>query len=423
MTIRALLLVSCLAGALPAGAQPLLEETYTLDRAIKSAVNNNAALQAAEKDIVIAEQRVQEARLRFLPEIGLQAAASRYNARYPFVLRPEFRSVFLQPSDDPNIFSGQAYMTMPLYEGRRNINTLRLAQTALKQAQSKYEAVKLDVVYNAKEAFYRFLLAQKVLEAARETSAAALDAARRSAGSPWQRLEEEALAAELRSREASAAHELELKRLEFLKGLNIEMDRPVRLEGALETDPVDVDLPKALVWATELRPELQSQTYKAQMDAIGVSLALSRRFPTLVLGMDYELTGQEFPLRQNNWDATIGLRLPFAFDFWTQHTQKVAEQRQAEIRRAELRDQVHLEVRKAHQGVVFWQEEWRRRQEEFRRLDALFAQVVRGDSARTLSAAPRVLQARTRYLEAVAEHILARALLERAVGRTLPALP
>lgn len=421
MNIRPLLLAACLAGAPPAAAQPLLEEAYTLDRAIKSAVNNNAALQTAEKDIVIAEQRVQEARLRFLPEIGLQAAASRYNARYPFALRPEFRSLLLFPSNDPNIFSGQAYMTMALYEGRRNINTLRLAQTALKQAQSKYEAVKLDVVYSAKEAFYRFLLAQRVLEAAREAAAAAGRSA--AGGAAWQRLEEESLAADLRSLEAEAAHRLELTRLEFLKDLNIEMDRPVRLEGALETEPVDVDLPKALVWATELRPELQSQTYKAQMDSIGVSLALSRRFPSLVLGMDYELTGQEFPLRRNNWDATIGLRLPFAFDFWTQHTQKVAEQRQAEIRRAELRDQVHLEVRKAHQGVVFWQEEWRRRRDEYRRLDALFVQVRRGDSARALRAAPRVLSARTRYLEAVAEHILARALLERAVGRTLPSAP
>lgn len=412
------------AAALPAAAE-LPVEVYTIDRAMKSAVDNSALMQSAEKDIAIADQRVQEARFRFLPEIGLQASATRFQARYPFALRPEYRSLLLLPSDKDNLFSGQAYLSFPLYEGQRNINTLRLAQTALKQAQSNFDAVRLDLLYETQRVFYRTLLTQELLFAVEEFHAAGSSISAAANGNALDRLEAMGVATELRSERAAARHEHELARLEFLKGLNLELDRPVRLDGRLETSAVDVDLRKALVWATELRPELQAQTLKAQMDAIGVSLALSRRTPILALGVDYEITGQEFPLNQNNWDATVGIRIPFAFDFWTQHNQKVAEQRQAEIRRSELRDQVQLEVRKAHQDFVYWQEEWRQREAEHAELKALWEQVMdaQGRPADALRAAARVLAARKRHLEAVTEHILARARLERAVGRSLPSRP
>ncbi|MBI2362535.1 MAG: patatin-like phospholipase family protein, partial [Elusimicrobia bacterium] len=107
------------------------------------------------------------------------------------------------------------------------------------------------------------------------------------------------------------------------------------------------------------------------MDAIAVNLALGRRTPSVLLGMDYELTGQTFPLRQNNWDATVGVRLPFSFDFWTQHHQRLSEQRQSEVRRAELRDRIQLEVRRAYADLMHWQAEWPRREKDWQTLKDL----------------------------------------------------
>jgi len=192
----------------------------------------------------------------------------------------------------------------------------------------------------------------------------------------------------------------------------------VRVSGRLETKPVHADLARALLWAAELRPELRAQTYRSQMDAIAVNLALGRRYPTVTLGVDYELTGQEFPLRQNNWDATVGVRLPFSLDYFTQHTQKVAEQRQGEIASAELQDQVQLEVRRAWEDLQYWQAEWPRREEELKRLKDLSGDL-RGDAVQGLRAEVRLLKARRDWLRSVTEHILARARLERAVGRPL----
>jgi outer membrane protein TolC len=171
----------------------------------------------------------------------------------------------------------------------------------------------------------------------------------------------------------------------------------------------------------ELRPELQSQTYKAQIDAIGVNLANGRRYPTVSLGGDYELTAQSYPLNKNNWDVTLGVKIPFTYDLWSQLKQKKAEQRQGQLARSDLQDQVRLQVRLAAESLRYWQEEWPRREKQWRRITELYnaASGKAGSALARIRARQGLLDLRLAYLSAVTEHLLARARLERAVGREI----
>jgi outer membrane protein TolC len=402
--------------------QAPVERAYTLEETLRL-LRNDPKLQSAEQDVIIADARVTEARLLFLPEVGLQASATKYDARYPFALSPEFRNLLLFPgAPSESIYSGRAYFNMPLYEGQRTMNTLRLAQASLKQALSNRDSVKMDVTLHAKEAFYRLLLAQerditfqlhlKNVEAVAEKGDLG----------PWDRVEVEATLGLSRARAAEAKHALESARLQFLNTLSLELDTPFRVVGALETRPVRAEEEKAVIWAMELRPELQSQTYRVQMDAIGVNLALGRRNPTVLLAGDYELTAQRFPIKNNNWDVTLGIKIPFAYDFWSQLKQKRAEQRQGELARAELQDRVRLEVRQAAETLRWWQEEWPRRESQWKKVQSLYDEAVGkpGSALSRLRARDGVLELRLAHLSAVMEHILARARFERAVGRELP---
>lgn len=397
----------------------LSERTFTLEEAERLAILNNPSVLAAEQDIIIAQQRVREAQFQFLPDLGVQASATRFNARYPFALAPELGSIILFPSDLDNLYSGRAYFTQSLYAGRRHINTLRLTQTALKEAQSKYESVKLDTTYTTKQVFYAVLLNQEKLQAADRRLKAAQNLLSRSL-TGWERVEAEALVASLRARRSEAAHAADEAKLEFRKALNLELDTPVKVVGVLETRAVPVELNKAIVWAMELRPELQAETYKAQMDDIAVNLALGRRNPTLVFAGNYEVTGQRFPLRNNNWDLTMGVKLPFSYDFWTNIRQKRAEKRQGEIKRAEIQDRVRLEVRQAVEQLAFWESEWPAREKEFTRINNLAENAQSdGRGLPALRAQQALLETQDRYLTSLKEHIIARARLERAVGRTV----
>lgn len=404
------------------GASRQTERVYSLEETLRL-MRNDPKLQSAEQDVIIADARMVEAKLRFLPEIGLQASATKYDARYPFALSPEFRSLLLFPgASSESIYSGRAYFNMPLYEGQRTMNTLRLAQASQKQALSNRDSVKMDVMLRAKEAFYGLLLAQErssSFDAHLKAVEAAADKADLGA---WERVEAEASLGAARARASEARHLLDAARLQFLNTLSLELDTPFRVLGSLETRPAQAEVEKAVIWAMELRPELQSQTYRVQMDAIGVNLALGRRYPTVLLAGDYELTAQRFPIKNNNWDVTIGVRVPFAYDYWSQIKQKRAEQRQGELARSELQDRVRLEVRQAAENLRWWQDEWPRREKQWQRVQSLYDEAA-GKPAPALSrlrARDGLLELRLAHLAAVTEHILARARFERAVGRELP---
>ena len=399
------------------------ERVLNLDDSLRLALLNDAQFLSAEQDIKISEQRVREAKFLFYPDVGFGVAATDFHAERPFVLQPEFGSLFIQhnPGDTDHLYSGRAYLLQNLYSGGRSTNTYKLAQASLKAAKARYDAVKLDVTLNVKTVFYGTLAAQEKLhriQARMEEIGKALGAGALSA---WEKLEAESLSESLREQEALVRQQLDQSRLGYLKALNLELDTQVQLDGKLETRPVPVGLEKVSVWAIELRPELQSETYKAQMDAISVNLAFSRRLPSIFLGADYEYTGQDFPLRYNNWDATVGIRIPITYDFFTQLRQRRAEQRQGQIKRAELQDQVKLQVQQAYQDIEFWQDEWQRREKAQARAHDLYAAALKssGPPLAVARALKGLNDIELKYLDAVQNHLLARAKLERAVGRSL----
>lgn len=424
MTLRplaALLALALAAASARAQARPgAPERVYSLDDALRL-IRNDPRLQSSEQDVIISASRVTEAKLRFLPEVGVQASASKFNALYPFALSQDFRSILLYPNAPENIYSGRGYFNLPLYEGQRTINTLRLAQAAHKQALSNRDSVRMDLVAQVKEAFFRLLLAQERATAATEHLRSLERVAEEPGLGPWERIEAESALASARSRAAQAAHEEQSDRLAFLKSLNLELDTAFRVAGALESAPAKIEVERAVLWAMELRPELQSQTYKAQMDAIGVNLAFSRRYPTLFVAGDYELTESHFPLRKNNWDVTVGVKLPLSYDLWSQLTQKRAEQRQGQLARSDLQDRVRLEVRSGAESMGYWQDEVPRRQAQWKRVQSLYDATVGkpGSALSKLRAREGLLELRLAYLEAVTEHLLARTRLERAVGREI----
>lgn len=404
-----------------ANGQPTEGRSITLDEAIRLATINDPRILSAEQDAIIAEQRVKEAWFRFLPEVGFQASASKYEARYPFALSGVSRNLLAFPGDRQNLYSGSGYWYLPLYEGGRHVNTLYLAKAAQKAARSNYDSVRHEVVLAAKESFYRLILAQERLAAAAKCEAAAQSLASDEDLGPWDRLEATALLGEARTEATAARHEFDLKRLSLLKSLNLEFNTVFKVEGSLETKPLEMDIDRAIVWAMELRPELQSQTYRAEMDAIGVNLAMGRKNPTLYFAGDYELTGQRFPLKQNNWDATIGIKVPLAYDLFTQIKQKEAEQRQGALKRSELQDRVRLEVRQAYENLRHWEKEFPLREAHYAALKRLYGQAAAlpGAALSKIRASKRLSDAQLAHLESVTEHILAVAKLEWAVGRPL----
>jgi outer membrane protein TolC len=417
---------SAATAAAPGGAASP-EKVFTLEDAQRLAVLNDPKVLSAEQDKIIAQEREREARYLFLPEFGVQASATRYDAQYPFSLSHDFRNILLFPNNSQfggntgDIFSGRGYMNLSLFEGGRTLNTLRLAEAANKQANSELESIKLDLALSVQEVFYRLILAQERAFAADQNERGAEDVLSGTKLDTWDRVDAEAQLASARAKASEARHQLALARLSFLKGVNVELDTAFSVSGSLESAPVNPDIDKLILWAMELRPELQAETYRAQMDAISVNLAAARRIPTLFASGDYEFTKDRFPVNRSNWDMSIGVRVPFSYDYFTQLRRKRAEQRQGQLKRAELQDRVRLEVRQAYETLTYWQNEWPQREAQYKKIQVLYDSGPRqgGSPLSRLRAAAGLLDLKVSFLSAVTEHRLALARLERAVGRQL----
>ena len=203
------------------------------------------------------------------------------------------------------------------------------------------------------------------------------------------------------------------------------MNTRVSLKGGLETHPVSLDLAKLLAWASQYRTELRQTEFQQELDALGISLSLSERQPTIGFGASYERSGNDIDLPTANWAGTLNINLPVSISDlvygWAKVRERRAQYRQATLKHAEVEDQIQLQVRGAYDRYQFWQNELSPRQQSLQRLEALLSSLRKQKTraSERLEAERIVMESRIRFLEAVHGHLSALASLERAVGKPL----
>ena len=150
----------------------LMNDNLTLENAIRLGLENSSEFLTAKQDIIIAEQKVSEAKFRYLPQFSLQGTATLYDLDYPMVLPDSVANRFLPGNglygEKDQFYGVGITATQYLYTGGRISGTLKMARANLKQVQSRYEIVKNQVVLNIKKAFTDLLYAQHNAKLAQE---------------------------------------------------------------------------------------------------------------------------------------------------------------------------------------------------------------------------------------------------------------
>lgn len=425
--------LALLCAALPAAAQKeyglkfssLINDDLSLENAIRLGLENNSEFLSARQEIIIAEQKINEAKFRFLPQFSLQGTATWYDLEYPMVLPDSVANRFLPNTDavggKNQFFGAGVTATQYLYSGGRIRGTLKMARANLKQTQSRYETVKNAVVLDIKKSFNNLLYAQ---EYARLTQTAADLAGQwyaRPSGDVWAQIRQRALLGELAARNNQAKYALRKAQTAMLVSLNKELNSTITIKGDFTPVKTDWDLPHLNLWAMEFRPELKSAIYALEADNIAIDLALSKRYPDIILNGSYEQMGAD-TLEDVNKQVSLAVRLPIPYNFSEQITQKKAEQRKSSLRRAAIEDKIHIQVAESFASMRFWQEEVLSRQTLYRDLKDRIENA--GKTAHKQGSAPLEAllafeQTAAGYLEAVLKNRVAKAELEWAIGQDL----
>ncbi len=421
---RAALLL--LLAAVPAAAQGP-RDPLTLQEAVSAAVRNSPAALAAEQDIIIARQRMREARFLYMPQFSVSATLSTLDLEYPVLLGGELGDRYIDPAAGDSFYSLRAQALQPLYTGGKNTNTLKLAVTAHSRAKMNYEAARSDAALAAKRAFYSLLYQRALVDSAGRWLERARSIRAVAGWSAFERLEASLLLAGLEDSLRHAEEGYEEAHRDLLRALNREPGYRAEPVGEFKVLPVTGEASGSLVTAMESRPELKSEIYKAQMDDIAVNMALVRRYPTIYLGASYDLNASRLSSlsdpreRYGGWLASVSVRFPLSYDIWTQVQQRRAQQRQGELKRAELQNDIRFEIMAAHRAAAYWQEEAARLASELAEAQEAYgaAAGVSGPSLAGLRALCALCALEKKYLDAVYSQLLARIRLEWARGRDL----
>lgn len=400
----------------------LLSDNLSLESAIRLGLENSSDFLSAKEEITIAEQKVSEAKFRYLPQFALQGTATWYEADSPMVLPEPGINRFLPDTkslDAKHFYGVGVTATQYLYSGGRINGSLKIARANLKQAQSRYEAVKNNVVLEIKKSFATLLYAQenasftqKLYEQVKNWH---------YASGPWTQMRQKAIVAQIKARYQEAQSELNRARLAMLVSLNKELNSPLTVSGNLEPVSTQGDLPHFQLWATEFRPELKSAIYALELDNIAIDLALSKRYPDILLNASYERVGDS-DLDDENKQISLAVRLPIPYTFSQQVNQKKAEQRKSTLRRSAIEDIIRIQVATSFEQMLFWQQEVLDRQATYRELTSLLDRNAKNapqDDLVSLEARREYLQMGQSYLEALRENHIAKAQLEWAIGKDL----
>ena len=427
--------VLLLCASLPSWAQKeygikfsnLMNEELSLESAIRLGLENNSQFLTAKQDIIIAEQKLREAKFRYLPQFSLQGTATFYEADYPMVLPENVANRVLPAKGTPLLDKDDRFFgvgitaTQYIYSGGRIHGTLKTARANLKQVRSNYEIVKNRIVRDIKISFAKLLYAQQNEQLTLNVWQQAQAWSKNYSGDVWTKMQISALLAQLQSQYALAINERNNARMDMLAGLHKELHSTFPISGEFTPVQVDGDLPHFQLWALEFRPELKSAIYELELDNIAIDLALAKRYPDIILNASYEKVGSS-DLEDVNKQISLSVQLPLSYTISEQIAQKRAEQRKNNLRRAAIEDKIQVEVATSFENNLFWQTEARTRETTYRTLDKMLAQDTRNvphSGLAPLQALQAYLQTAQLYLQTVRENHIAKARLEWSIGQDL----
>ena len=429
------------------GSSPTMAaDVLTLEQSIKIALERSLSILSAEQEIKAKEFQERSSKADFYPKLGTSYSYTRLDedtvddAKYTtYAYNPQtttFYSRDISPLET-DTYELNITATQPLFTGWRLTTIRELASLGVDTAKIKKDALIQDLVLNVKEAYFGILKTEK-LEKVAEQAVEQLEAHLRVSQAFYDEgiiaknelLQTEVQMAQARQNLIKARNFVEIARSLFNKLLRRGLDKKVKIKDILDYYPVELTLDQCLEWAELNRPEIKELSLNVMSAKKGVELSKSSYYPSVNLIGNYQrqtddaLLGSDPGEDVDSW--TIMLRGEWTLWEWgkTRHDVAAARANLAKVRYVlrDIKDNIHLQVKEAYlylreaekniqvarTAVVQAEENFRMNEERYKQQVATTTDVL---DAQTL-----LTQARTNYFNALSEHNIAWARLERAMG-------
>ncbi len=394
-------------------SQPPENNVLTLEECISIALEQNPLILSSFGQYQASLARIHQAKAFPQPSLG-----------YDSDLQPKFFNF----KD-----SGESYFGLSQsieFPGKRYLRG-KIASQEANEILAEIDLLKLDIIYQVKQAFYGLLLAQEKLKYAEQDLELSQDYLQKAelkydAGDVAKvevlRARVEAAKAANALRETSNEVRLSRAYLNFL--LARKKYDPVEIKGELRHPPIALRLEELKERALAIRPEIKRVNYSLEKESLRKKQAYLSYLPDFDLGVSRHRIEGEL----TTWDVTISFPIPLFF--WQPKKGEIAEA-QANIEslsreKEHLKNAIILEVEESYMNALTTQNQIQLFEDEiltqaeevynmflFSFQEGEIGGIELIDSRRTL------IEARKSYADALFNYDAALAALEKSIGQRL----
>jgi len=432
-----LVVVSAVSGRLRAEdrVQPM-----SLTQCITTALEQSTLVRSAREAVKSADYERKAARTDFFAKIGTQFSYTRFNED-PHSKTPAgggLPNELDMKTGRKNRYQWDVYIEQPLFTGGRLHAAYGIARLGKNIADQHFSMARQDLILEAKTAYFSILKTEKIkqvaLQAVRQVKTH-VDVAQAFFEQEMipknDLLESYVRYAQVQQNLISADNGVQVAKTYFNTVLRRDVNEPAVVKDILDKTEKFLPLDAALDEALKNRPEVKESLYRHDQAENAVALAKSSFFPQVYLVADYRKMGDHPDLRGTPYEDpemwTVSTML--TWDIWEWGKKKYrlgaykARARQVHERKKRVADIVAFEVKKAwlylveaeknitvaKSAVNYAQENFRLQKERYNEQMATTTDVL---DAQTL-----LTQARTNHYNALSDYHVAKARLERAMGR------
>ncbi len=429
------ILLTLLAGG-TAGAQAL-QEPLTLEEGIKIALEKNLALHSAKAGVVGSQYRKKQAMTNFLPQwVGEYS----YSFNDPAVVVGLVQAAL--PGSrftSHNLFNFNSVINQPIFAGGSLLSNYRIEKYGVEISKGDVETVKRDIVLQVRVGYFNILTAEKLVDVAKQAVKqfeAQLEVSKAffEVGIIPKNdlLQAEVRLANARQALVNAENNLALTKAQFNILLRRDINEPLSVVDILEYKPSALRLEDSLDEALRNRPELKNAKLRVEQAKESVKIARSGLLPTVNLSGYYGRFSDEFSLYGDIYSQRWTLEALASFNLfdWGKTAYKVGESKvkvtQAEDSKMQVVDGIILEVKQdylnmitAEKNVNVAEKSIEQAEENLRMNEERYKYQV-ATATDVLDAVVLLAQARVNYYGALSDFNVARARLDRAMGKMFP---
>ncbi len=403
-----------------AGADEVIKrgEMLNLQRCIEIAIKRHPNIIAAMSTVDVNRSRIGQAQANYYPQLNWSSGYSRYSP----VSRTTSRSF--------DEYTSSATLKQNIYDFGKTATQVDIQRLNLNSSRLDLENTSEQLIINVKQAYYGLLLAKRNRDVALETVRQFEQHLEQARGfyEVGTKPKFDVTKAEVDRSNAKlnlikAENALRIAKVNLNNTLGLPEAPEYEIEDNLLFKKYEIPLEGAIKRAYENRPDLKSIITKKNAAESSIELAKKGYYPTLSGNADYNWAGETFPLN-HGWDVGVTVTFPIFSGFLTKYQVNEARSNLNVLKANEeaLRQGIFLEVQQAYLNLHEAEERIstaeitvRQAEENLELAKGRYAAGV-GNPIEVTDAMVAYSNAKTAYIQALYDHKVAQASLEKAMG-------